>query len=138
VSTGSVDWVPEFSRRARGFPIYAALRSLGRSGVAEIVERCCAGVRRFAEQLGADEGVEIVNDVVLNQVLVRIVDGPTTDAVGRLVRESGEAWMSGMQWGGRERAPDLGLELADDRRARDRAVAAIRQAVSTAARSVAT
>ena len=44
-----VDWVPEFSRRARGFAVYAALRSLGRSGVAELVERCCARARRFAE-----------------------------------------------------------------------------------------
>src|SRR5207237_3157114 len=95
-----VDWVPEFSRRARGFAVYAALRSLGRSGVSDLVERSCAHARLFAELLGAEEGVEILNDVVLNQVLVRIHDGPTTDEAMRLVRESGVAWMSGTQWGG--------------------------------------
>ena len=133
-----MDWTPEFSRRARGFPIYAALRSLGRSGVAELVEGCCAGARRFAERLGAEDGIEILNDVVLNQVLVRIVDGPTTDEVMRLVRESGEAWIAGTQWRG-ESAMRISVSnwrttAADV----DRAVEAIRQAASTAARSVAT
>jgi glutamate/tyrosine decarboxylase-like PLP-dependent enzyme len=133
-----VDWVPEFSRRARGFAVYAALRSLGRAGVVEIVERCCACARRFAEQLGAEDGVEILNDVVLNQVLVRFVDGPTTDEVGRLVRESGEAWMSGTRWGG-ESALRISVSNWQTTDADvDRAVAAIRQAVSTAVRSVAT
>jgi len=80
-----VDWVPEFSRRARGFAVYAALRSLGRSGVADLVEGCCAHARRFADLLGAAEGVEILNEVVLNQVLVRIRDGSTTDEVMRRV-----------------------------------------------------
>ena len=75
-------WVPDFSRRARGFAVYAALRSLGRDGVAELVERCCACARRFAEVLGADAGVEVLNDVVLNQVLVRFGDDDAiTDAV---------------------------------------------------------
>ena len=92
--------MPEFSRRARGFAVYAALRSLGRSGVADLVEGCCAHARRFADLLGAAEGVEILNEVVLNQVLVRIRDGSTTDEVMRRVRESGVAWMSGTQWGG--------------------------------------
>jgi glutamate/tyrosine decarboxylase-like PLP-dependent enzyme len=100
-----VDWTPEFSRRARGFAVYAALRSLGRSGVAELVERCCAHARRFAGELGADPGVEILNDVVLNQVLVRFLaeDGShdvLTDAVVARVQAGGELWLGGTTWHG--------------------------------------
>ena len=68
------DYVVESSRRARGFATWAALRQLGRTGVAELVERCCALARRFAEQLSAIEDVTIANDVVLNQVLVGFGD----------------------------------------------------------------
>ncbi|MDQ5820304.1 MAG: pyridoxal-dependent decarboxylase [Actinomycetota bacterium] len=94
-----MDWTPEFSRRARGFPIYAALRTLGRSGVSELVERCCAHARRFGELLAVEPEVEILNDVVLNQVLVRFGDSDErTDEIGRLVRASGEAWLSGTRW----------------------------------------
>ncbi len=94
-----VDWTPEFSRRARGFPVYAALRSLGRSGIVELVERCCAHARTFAERLAAEPEVEVLNEVVLNQVLVRFDDSDErTREVGRRVRESGEAWMSGTRW----------------------------------------
>jgi glutamate/tyrosine decarboxylase-like PLP-dependent enzyme len=93
-----VDWTPEFSRRARGFPVYAAIRSLGRSGIAELVERCCRHARRFAEWLAAAPDVEILNEIVLNQVLVRVGDDGRTDEVGRRVRASGEAWMSGTRW----------------------------------------
>ncbi len=94
-----VDWTPEFSRRARGFPVYAALRSLGRSGIAELVERCCAHARTFAERLAAEPETNVLNEVVLNQVLVRFGDSDErTQEVGRRVRESGEAWMSGTRW----------------------------------------
>ena len=94
-----VDWTPEFSRRARGFPVYAALRSLGRSGIVELVERCCRHARTFAERLSAEPEVQVLNEVVLNQVLVRFGDSDErTQEVGRRVRESGEAWMSGTRW----------------------------------------
>jgi glutamate/tyrosine decarboxylase-like PLP-dependent enzyme len=96
----AMDWTPEFSRRARGLTVYAALRSLGRSGVAELVERCCRHARRFAEELARLPGCEILNDVVLNQVLLRFADDETTDAVLARVQASGEAWMSGTSWGG--------------------------------------
>jgi len=76
-----VELVPEFSRRARGVPVYAALRSIGRSGVADLVERCCAHAGSFGLQLGGMDGVEIVNDVVLNQVLVRFDDDDVTTRV---------------------------------------------------------
>jgi glutamate/tyrosine decarboxylase-like PLP-dependent enzyme len=94
-----MDWTPEFSRRARGFAVYAALRSLGRSGVADLIERSCAHARRFAELLEAG-GASILNDVVLNQVLVRFGDGERTREVIRSVQEDGTCWLSGTDWGG--------------------------------------
>jgi len=102
----AMDFNPEFSRRARGFPVYAALRSLGRGGVADLVERCCALARRFATVLEATDGVEVCNDVVLNQVLVRFpgrdgdADRRTPDVV-RAVQADGTCWLSGTVWQGR-------------------------------------
>ena len=95
------DYVPESSRRARGFATWAALRQLGRSGVAELVERCCALARRFAEQLTRLAGATVVNDVVLNQVLVSFGDDPETDRVVEAVQRSGECWMGATTWHGR-------------------------------------
>ena len=97
-----VDWVPEFSRRARGFPVYAALRSLGRSGIAELVERCCGGATRFAAAIAELPGVELLNEVVLNQVLFRFDSDERTDDVLRRVQEGGAVWMSGTTWDGRK------------------------------------
>ena len=113
------DWVPESSRRARGFAVWAALRSLGRSGVADLVERCCDHARAFADLLGAEPGVEILNDVVLNQVLVRFGDDDeTTREVVRRVQEDGTCWLGGDRVAGPRRDADLGLELQDDGRGR--------------------
>jgi glutamate/tyrosine decarboxylase-like PLP-dependent enzyme len=97
-----MDWTPEFSRRARGFAVYAAIRSLGRRGIAELVERCCDHARRFGEELAELPGTEILNEVVLNQVLFRFETDERTTAVLRAVQESGEAWMSGTTWRGRQ------------------------------------
>jgi glutamate/tyrosine decarboxylase-like PLP-dependent enzyme len=98
----AMDWTPESSRRARSFAIWAALRSLGREGLADMVERCCACARRFAEVLGAQDGVEVLNDVVLNQVLVRFGDDDaTTDAVVAAVQAEGTCWMGPTAWRGR-------------------------------------
>jgi len=96
-----VDWGPEFSRRARGFPIYAALRSLGRNGVASLIDTSCAHAKRLATELGRLDGVEVMNDVRLNQVLVRFGDDARTEAVLRRVQDEGECWMSGTIWRGR-------------------------------------
>jgi glutamate/tyrosine decarboxylase-like PLP-dependent enzyme len=96
-----VDWVPEFSRRARGFAVYAALRSLGRNGLAELVERTCECARRFADEIVSLPGVELLNDVVLNQVLFRFASDEETDEVLRRVQDSGDVWMSGTTWNGR-------------------------------------
>jgi glutamate/tyrosine decarboxylase-like PLP-dependent enzyme len=101
------EFVLDSSRRARGFVVYAALRSLGRTGVRAMVERCCALARRMAERLGSAPGVEILNDVVLNQVLVRFTpaDGGDPDAFTRdvmtRVQDEGEAWMGGTTWQGK-------------------------------------
>jgi glutamate/tyrosine decarboxylase-like PLP-dependent enzyme len=96
------EWVLDSSRRARGFVLYAALRSLGRSGVQALVERCCALARRVADRLREADGVEILNDVVLNQVLVRF-DGSDdrTRAVIAAVQDDGTAWMGGTTWQGK-------------------------------------
>jgi glutamate/tyrosine decarboxylase-like PLP-dependent enzyme len=97
----AVDWVPEFSRRARGIPVYATLRALGREGVAALVDRCCAHARRFADLLGAEPGVAILADVVLNQVLVRFGDDDalTREVIAR-VQQDGTCWASGTTWHG--------------------------------------
>jgi glutamate/tyrosine decarboxylase-like PLP-dependent enzyme len=100
-----MDWTPEFSRRARGFPLYAGMRALGRQGIAEMIERCCDHARRFAAILGADGEVEVLNDIVLNQTLVRFLstDGDhdaKTRKVVELVQEDGTCWMSGTTWHG--------------------------------------
>jgi glutamate/tyrosine decarboxylase-like PLP-dependent enzyme len=97
-----VDWVPEFSRRARGFAVYAALRSLGRRGLRELVERCCDGAARFAAAIAELDGVEVLNEVVLNQVLFSFDSDERTDEILRLVQEDGRVWMSGTTWDGRK------------------------------------
>ena len=91
---------PEFSRRARSAPVWAAIRQLGRVGVTELVERCCAHARRFAEQIVELPGCEVLNEVVLNQVLFRFADDETTGATLAAVQAGGEAWMSGTTWDG--------------------------------------
>jgi glutamate/tyrosine decarboxylase-like PLP-dependent enzyme len=97
-----LDFTPEHSRRARGFPIYAALRSLGRTGVADLIERSCARARALANGLAELPGCEVLNDVVLNQVLIRFEDDASSDDALSVVQESGEAWMSGTTWNDRK------------------------------------
>jgi glutamate/tyrosine decarboxylase-like PLP-dependent enzyme len=108
------NWVAESSRRARGFPIYAALRQLGRDGLAEMIDGCCALARRMADGLRDAPGVTILNDVVLNQVLVRFAppvapDGAASDeaAADTFTREviaavqaDGTCWLGGTTWHG--------------------------------------
>jgi len=105
------NWVAESSRRARGFPIYAALRELGRDGLVELIDRCCALARRMADGLRDAPGATILNDVVLNQVLVRFAppdaggaDAATIDAFTRdviaAVQADGTCWLGGTTWHG--------------------------------------
>lgn len=94
--TGS-SFVLGSSRRGRGFAVWAALRELGREGVADLVDRCCRHARHFAEVLTAG-GARIVNDVVLNQVLVDV--NADADAVAAAVREEGTCWLGATTWRG--------------------------------------
>jgi glutamate/tyrosine decarboxylase-like PLP-dependent enzyme len=99
------EFVPEESRRARAVPVYAALRSLGSDGLRELVERCCALARRMAERLSTSPAVRILNDVVLNQVLVRFeIEGKDADVLTREViagvQREGTCWLSGTTWHG--------------------------------------
>jgi glutamate/tyrosine decarboxylase-like PLP-dependent enzyme len=99
IERDAVDWVPEFSRRGRGVPVYAAIRALGRSGVEALIDRNCANARQMAEILRRDPRVQILNDVVLNQVLVRFGnDDDLTRAVIAGVQEEGTCWLGGTTW----------------------------------------
>jgi glutamate/tyrosine decarboxylase-like PLP-dependent enzyme len=93
-------YAPELSRRARGVEIWAALKSLGRAGLAELIERTCRCALRFAEALSA-AGYEILNEVVLNQVLVSFGDPDVTRRVIEGIQEDGTCWCGGTVWQGR-------------------------------------
>jgi glutamate/tyrosine decarboxylase-like PLP-dependent enzyme len=100
-----MDWTPEASRRARGFAVYAALRSLGRTGTGDLVDRCCRLARRFADRLRDEPQLEILNDVVLNQVLVRVAPSSgdpdaATRAVLARVQDERVCWLGGTRWHG--------------------------------------
>jgi aromatic-L-amino-acid decarboxylase len=102
-----LDWNPEFSRRARGFPVYAALRELGRSGLEDLIERTCRHCQALTEGIGALPGVEVLARPVINQGLVRFLDpggsehDARTDHVIEQVRAGGEAFFGGVTWRGR-------------------------------------
>ncbi|MFT5424938.1 MAG: glutamate/tyrosine decarboxylase-like PLP-dependent enzyme [Phycisphaerales bacterium] len=105
-------FVPELSRRARGVEVWAALRSLGVSGVDDLIARCCRHARRFAAGLG-EAGFEIINEsdeegVVLNQVLVSFGDDETTKRAIGLIQEDGTCWVGGTDWTGGLRPGEQG------------------------------
>ena len=135
-----MDWTPESSRRARGFAVYAALRSLGRSGVADLVDRCCRLARRFADRLRHEPTIRILNDVVLNQVLVRVVppagdaDAATREAL-RLVQEERICWLGGSHWHGMDAMRISVSNWSTTEDDIDRSADSIRRAVRVVARS---
>ena len=99
------EWGPEWSRRARGIPLYAALRTLGRNGVAEMIDRCCELTLDIVKKLGELPGVEVLTTPIINQGLVRFLaaDGDhdkRTDEVINRINESGEAWFGPTTWNG--------------------------------------
>ena len=128
------EWGPEWSRRARGIPIYAALRTLGRDGVAEMIERCCDLTRDFVLKLGELPGVEVLSTPIINQGLVRFLDPDgdhdmRTDEVITRINESGEAWFGPTVWNGMR---VMRISLSNFRTTPDdieRAVAAIKAAM---------
>jgi len=93
-------YTPDFSRRARGVEVWAALRSLGRAGLADLIERTCRHATRFAEGLRA-AGYEVLNDVVLNQVMVSFGEPEDTRRVIAGVQEDGTCWCGGTVWQGK-------------------------------------
>jgi glutamate/tyrosine decarboxylase-like PLP-dependent enzyme len=97
-----LDKVPELSRRARGVPVWAALRSLGRSGVAALVEGLHDNARAIADGIAAIPGAEILNDVVYTQVSVSFGSDERTREVTERLLADGTAWMSGSRWKGRD------------------------------------
>ena len=128
----SYQWVPESSRRARGFVLYAALRSLGRQGVADLVERTSGLARLMAAELDGDPALEVINEVVINQVLVGVVGDEsgelTTDAVQR-IQQDGTCWLAGTSWQGR---PAIRISVCNWRTSEDdirRSADAIRKGV---------
>jgi len=127
----STNYVPESSRRARAVPVYAALRSLGRRGVAALVERNCAHARRMAAHLAEIPGAEILNDVVLNQVLVRFAGGDEANrAAVAAVQDEATCWLGGTRWQGREAMRVSFSNWATSDADVDRSAAAIAAAVA--------
>jgi glutamate/tyrosine decarboxylase-like PLP-dependent enzyme len=119
-------YTPEMSRRARGIELWAALRSMGRRGIAELIERTCGFARRFAEGL-REAGYEVLNDVVINQVLVSFGNPEVTPLVIERLQQEGTCWCAGTEWQGRAamrisvsswatRADDVEASLAAIRR----------------------
>jgi glutamate/tyrosine decarboxylase-like PLP-dependent enzyme len=89
--------------------VYAAVRARGRAGISDMIERCCAHARRFAEGL-AELGAEVLNDVELNQVLFRLATDEETNAVLKAVQDDGASWMGGTIWDGR---PAIRLSISN-------------------------
>jgi glutamate/tyrosine decarboxylase-like PLP-dependent enzyme len=131
------DWNPEWSRRGRGFTAYAAIRALGRSGIAEIVDRCCAHADRLATGIGGLAGAEIVARPIINQGLVRFLapDGNhdrRTDAVIKRIQANGVAWFGGAIWRGMRVMRISVCNWATTDRDVDETIAAVRAAIAEA------
>jgi glutamate/tyrosine decarboxylase-like PLP-dependent enzyme len=125
------DWVLEASRRARVVPIYAVIRSIGRAGLAELLDRCCRLAERMAHLLREVAGVHVLNDVVLNQVLVRFISSSgenTTTRVIAAIQQAGVCWCGGTVWAGE---PAMRISISNWRTTEhdiDRAAASIVEA----------
>ena len=139
VARDQMDWNPEFSRRARGFATYAAVRELGRSGVADIVERCCTHAQAIVAGIGRLPGAEVLWQPVINQGLVRFLDPQGTDhdrhtdQVIAAIAKTGEAFFGGTTWHGRRA---MRVSVCNWRTSEDdvrRTVQAVAQAMVTAA-----
>jgi len=129
------DRVPELSRRARGVPVWAALRSLGRDGVADLVDRLAEAARALADGLSTIDGARVRNDVVYTQVCVDFGDDGRTRRVADALRADGAAWMSGSQWQGRAVLRVSVSNWSTDAEDVARSVAAVRRAVAAADRA---
>jgi glutamate/tyrosine decarboxylase-like PLP-dependent enzyme len=125
------DWTPESSRRARAFAVWAAIKSLGRSGVAEMIERCCDHAQSFASKLSEEPDIEVLNDVVINQVLLRIGDDDDrTKKTAAIVQSEGSLWLAHTIWKGKVALRVSVSDHATTTEDVDRAVAAIKAAAA--------
>jgi glutamate/tyrosine decarboxylase-like PLP-dependent enzyme len=127
------EWGPEWSRRARGIPLYAALRTLGRNGVADMIERCCDLTLELVSKLSEVAGVEVLSAPIINQGLVRFLDpdgdhDKRTDEVINHINESGEAWFGPTVWNGMRVMRISVTNFRTSTQDIDRAVAAIKNA----------
>jgi glutamate/tyrosine decarboxylase-like PLP-dependent enzyme len=129
------DWNPEWSRRGRGFTAYAAIRALGRTGIAEIVERCCAHADRLVRSMGALPATEVLASPVINQGLVRFLaedgdhDGRTERVIAR-IQAKGEAWFGGATWHGKRVMRVSVCNWVTSERDIERAIATVREAAA--------
>ncbi len=130
-----IDWNPEWSRRARAFPTYAALRELGREGVAALIDRTCEHAKTLVEELSRLRGVDILWRPIINQGLVRFSDDRTTEAVIERVAASGEAFFAATTWRGVRAMRVSVLNWQTTARDIARAVDAIRAALDPGAAS---
>jgi glutamate/tyrosine decarboxylase-like PLP-dependent enzyme len=121
---------PELSRRARGLPVWAVLRSLGRSGVADLVDRLVAHATAFAEALADIPDAEVLNDVVFTQVCAAFGDDDRTRDVVRRMMQDGTAWTSGSTWRGRAVLRIAVSNWATTDRDVERTLEALRRAVA--------
>jgi len=131
-----MDWNPEWSRRARGFAVYATLRALGKHGLRDLVDRCCAHTRRLVAEVGALDGAEVVAEPIINQGLVRFLgqDGDhdaMTDRVTSHIQERGRAWFGGTTWRGRRAMRVSVCSWRTTDRDVETAVDAVREALAT-------
>lgn len=133
-----IDWNPEWSRRARGVPVYAALKELGREGVESMVDRCCAHCDALVKGIGALAGAEVVASANLNQGLIRFwqrgqtpeQDDTFTDEVIQRINATGEAFFSGTTWRGRRAMRVSVVNWRTCARDVERAIAAVRSVLS--------
>ena len=126
---------PELSRRARGVPVWAALRSLGRSGTVDLVDRLASHARALAEGLARIPGAEVLNDVVFTQVSVSFGSDERTRRVTELLLADGTTWMSGSRWRGRDVLRISVSNWATDAADVAQSLAAVERAVAAAGAS---
>lgn len=127
------DKVPELSRRGRAFPVWAVLRALGRSGVADLVDRLCGHARRFADEIAAIPDAEVLNDVDFTQVCASFGTDERTQAVVQAMLDDGTAWMTGSRWRGRSVLRVSVSSWATSERDVERSLEALRRAAALAA-----
>lgn len=126
-----IDWNPDWSRRARGFATYAAIREMGSAGIAAMLERCCDVAARIINEAGKLPGLQVVGRAVLNQGMLACSDDLRTERVMQRVCDSGEAFLTGTTFGGRRAMRVSVCNWQSNFEDADRCVEALRQALAS-------